>query len=393
MMKVALVDNMNNNFFSLTRYFRDEGIAADLYLTDSTTGAATNSHFSVANDTFKNVDQLGYIYQFPVRYHWQSFFSQKNKKIILDTFRSYDEVIACGFSVALLHWAGVKIKMFIPYGSDLYELGQKQNNSLKEVLNYLLLKRYQREGIKAAEMVITNSNHIIMGNATKQMGLNGINLGIPMVYNQEEFKSDQWDFLDEKDFIVFNHSRQLWKSNQDLPEEDFLRYGGNKRNDKVIRAFARFVQITNFKKPVLILFSYGVDVEESKALISELGIESYIHWMNKMPRKEILAGLKLANFAVDQLRNNIVGIGGTSLESMSVGIPTITHTNYSTSNPNDYYYEAPFIDILEEDEVLDVFKEYERSPEKYLEIGKLSKKWFDTKLGKGLIKEYIRLIK
>mgnify|MGYP001407938024 FL=1 len=31
-MRVALIDNMNNNFFSLTRYFRDLGVDADLFL-------------------------------------------------------------------------------------------------------------------------------------------------------------------------------------------------------------------------------------------------------------------------------------------------------------------------------------------------------------------------
>lgn len=34
-MKIALIDNMNNNFFAVTRYFRDLGIDAHLFLIQS----------------------------------------------------------------------------------------------------------------------------------------------------------------------------------------------------------------------------------------------------------------------------------------------------------------------------------------------------------------------
>ena len=177
-----------------------------------------------------------------------------------------------------------------------------------------------------------------------------------------------------------------------LTKEDFNKHGGNKRNDKVIKAFATYIKETTFKNPILILFEYGPDVEHSKELINQLGIAKNVKWQKKMPRKELLAGLKQADFAIDQIRHNIVGIGGTSLEAMAMGVPTITHTNGSTQNLNDFYYQAPFIDVLETDEILEVFRDFQKNPKKYKKIGGESKKWYSETLGDGVIPRFLALL-
>jgi hypothetical protein len=42
------------------------------------------------------------------------------------------------------------------------------------------------------------------------------------------------------------------------------------------------------------------------------------------------------------------------------------------------------IHVLSEDDILNVFLDYEQNPKKYKEIGQKSKEWFDENLGLGL---------
>lgn len=92
----------------------------------------------------------------------------------------------------------------------------------------------------------------------KKISLKTKNIGIPMIYNKEikNDKFEKWSFLKDKDLVVFNHSRQLWKKN-------------------IIEAFSKIVN------------EYG---EDSKLLIRKFGIEHFVHWM---PRKEMLILLQI----------------------------------------------------------------------------------------------------
>jgi glycosyltransferase involved in cell wall biosynthesis len=390
-MKVALIDNMNNNFFSLARYLRDIGIDAHLYITTSTK-QGINKHFIPENDTNEKINDLNYIYDFPVSYNWKLLYWQPSLSMIHNQFKDYDSVIAAGFSIAFLYKSRIKIDIAIPSGSDFFDLPIRVNNSFQEFIRYIMYKRFQRLGFQATNYIISNKDHFLMKSASKKLDVNLYDLAIPMVYNEENYISDIWSFLSNNDFIVFNHSRQIWKTNCGLPIDDFKNFGGNKRNDKIITAFASFINFSSFKNPILVLFEYGVDVSFSKKLIKDLKIDNYVKWMPKLSRKNILAGLKLADFAVDQMRNNIVGIGGTSLESMAMGIPTITYTNGVVIDPHSYYYQAPFLDILESHEIESLFKDFEINKEKYKRIGIQSKKWYNDKVGKGIIYKYIELL-
>ncbi|MBO3699752.1 glycosyltransferase [Roseivirga sp. E12] len=388
-MKVAFVDNLNNNFFSMVRYFRNEGVDAYLYTTSSTALDSTNAHFSCENDTFQNVKELDYILKFPSDYNWVNLYNRKVLSGIYNELKDYDLIFACSFSMAFLYRANLPVDVFIPTGSDLFRLPFRANNSIQEWLRDIAYKRILRKSIKKSRIIIANDSNPIFGTALKKLGVSGVNLAIPMVFTEEVYETDKWDFLDAYDFVVFNHSRQVWKTCHGLP--DCAENGGNKRNDKTIRAFARLMTSHPDLSGLLVLFEYGPDVNHSKALISELSIEARVRWVPKMPRKEILAGLKKATFAVDQCRKNVVGIGGTSLESISMGVPTITNTHGCVSEEDNYYYKAPFIDILEEDEILNEFEEYLANFQKYDQIGVTSKKWFDNKAGVGVIKRYLTI--
>ena len=116
-MKIALVDNMNNNFFALARYFKDLGVETDLYLIPG----RNYFHFDPKEDTWQNLEKEFWIKDFPFTYQASSY-TRPIKRTISRTFGKYDKIIACGPSLGLFYRSDIFVDLFIPYGSDLFNL-------------------------------------------------------------------------------------------------------------------------------------------------------------------------------------------------------------------------------------------------------------------------------
>ncbi len=396
--KVALIDNMNNNFFAFARYLRDEGIDVHLYEISN----SSHDHFQAQADTFEDVKNLEWIFKFPtdIKYKtWLLF----NKKILQDTCNQYDLIISCGMASAYLKRAGINSDIIIPYGSDLYSIPFKK---VRYSLSLDFFKSlfdsnmaiYQKKAYQNARVITINADSDFYGDPLKKMQINWINQSMPMLYNLENTLNIELNnYIDQKvlntldisDFIVFNHARQYWASNEDNLK-DFDKFLGAKRNDKVIKAFATFLKNTNFKKPLLALFEYGKDVLASKELIEKLGIEDNVVWFPKSHRKVILMLLKkYANIGTDQFREGLSsGFSGVSYEVLASSVPLLKHN----TNLTEYFKKSPVIECLSENDILDIFIDYEKNPQKYKEIGQKSKEWFDEHLGLELAKKYVKLI-
>lgn len=385
-MKVAFIDNMNNNFFAFSRYLRELGVDAHVYSLQ--TGF---SHFSPEADTFLDVESLDWIHEFPFDVSPKNFLTFKASE--LDEFREYDVLIGCGTIPAFFSKVGLHIDILIPYGADLYQFPFASFNYRRPLVGiveqwmaYMLRKAYRK-----ARYVVANDSHSLSREGMKRLGVKNISMPIPMVFNREDSGYGEWDFLRNHDFVTSNHSRQLWSSNPDnLP--NFSQHKGNKRNDRVIRAFARFVRTTRYKTPLLLLFEYGMDVEASKALIAELGLEDYVYWSPIKSRKEIMQALRLVDLGTDQFREGLCGYGGTGLEVLASGVPLLTHTAGATSDQEHFIHSSPIIDVLRTDEILGILQDYEQHPEKYKAIGHTSRKWFDENIGEGGAVKYLPLL-
>lgn len=395
-MKVALVDNMNNNFFALARYLRELDLDVDLFLVDRDGQA----HFHPENDTFLDLRNEKWIKPFPFDYSVRDML--KSKTSLKRIFRPYDKIIACGNSMAYFEKVSIQVDLYIPYGSDLYALpffNQKiELFSLKSIVAWFVQRKnskLQCKSIKRAKSIICNTNWSTTQLALEKIGREAINLPRLMIYKEKATASegvDLWKFIEEHDFVVISPTRHLWKSNGDaLP--DFEKYGGMKRNDKLLTAFSRCIKQNLFNNPKLILFQYGLDVEFSKTLINDLGIENYVQWMPLMPRKEIMRGMSRASFVADQFRENMSATSaGTTNEALAVGTPVITNTDGALNDISDPYYGAPILQALEVDEIFEYFEEYAQNRQKYKGIGKSGSEWFDNHLGRGLAQRYLSLL-
>lgn len=394
--KVALINNMNNNFFAFSRYLRDLGIDAHVFVNPD-----APPHFNPQYDTFEDVSKLPWLHTFP--------YGDSNKDWLIaktDTIRKilqgFDIIISCGLSSAYIERAGLTSDIIFPYGSDLYDLPFRTPKfvfglDFPRSLLHTWQAYYQKKAYTNARCISIEASSVYYKAPLQKLTTSWINTTIPMLYNLEKSEDKVLDEyipnhslnqLEHSDFVVFNHSRHLWSTNiHNL--DDFDKYLGMKRNDKVIRAFAEFLKTTRMKTPLLVLFEYGHDVNDSKKLVHQLNIDEHVLWLPKSPRKVILLLLKkYATFGTGQFRERIsAGFGGVSYEILASGVPLLTKLA-----DTEFFNASPAINVLTEEEILNVFKDYEKNPEKYRKIGQRSQRWFTENLGLGKAKKYATLI-
>lgn len=116
---------------------------------------------------------------------------------------------------------------------------------------------------------------------------------------------------------IFNAARFVWKK----PLPSYMTETDNKRNDVLIRGMAKFIQGAN--TPLDIHFvEKGVDVEATKELIRDLGMESYVTWHQNMPHAEFINMLADCDIITDGLNRHVIGGGAFG---MLVGRPMIAN--------------------------------------------------------------------
>lgn len=395
-MKVALIDNMNNNFFALARYFRDLGVEANLYLIPG----RTHKHFDPQEDTWQDLTNADWIRNFPLPYHSSSYI-RPIAGTIRRTFSKYDKIIACGPSLGLFKKAGINVDLFIPYGSDLFNLPFPNHKSylwFKSAIRFPLEEyraKLQRSGIQCSRNIIVNTNWSAANEALLKIECTAINLPRVMVYKEPCPTSmhDRYAWLSDYDFTVFSPTRHLWATNAD-PMPDFSQNGGVKRNDKLIRAFAKLVEHKLFRRPLLLLCDYGADVSHSKKLIASCRIDEFVKWLPLLPRKEISVIMHHVSVVADQFRERMSATSaGTTNEALAAGKPIITNTDGAMSDVLDPYYSSPILQALMENEIYEWFQKLSVSPDLVKSIGDTGAKWFDENLGLGLAQKYINLMR
>ncbi len=329
-------------------------------------------------------------------YHW----AKVKPRQIRETFRGYDFYIGCGLAPAYFARAGMRLDIFTPYsyGIEFINDSEFKLKHPRDSLYKLYARIYQVKGIKRAGSVITLQQHFFrdFNNIYKRLNIETIPSTVPMIYSLKEPGDTAADvelkkFIDifrEKELIVFSHSRQLWKT---LPAR-FKNIHPGKKNYVLFEGFARYVKSTALKKPLLVLLEYGPDVENSKALLSRLGITPYVLWLPRMPRKELMKLLEYADIGADQFGNGFWG--GTGREILSRGKPLL---NFVRTSDEAYRkitgHDMPFLLRAETpEEVCDRLLEFERNRDEYVRAGRKNREWFDNYFGIGLAEMYKGLI-
>lgn len=401
--RTAIIGNMNNNGFSLLRYFIDAGADATLfcYSSDSSGNLA---HFSTDADTWqpeKWRDRIRTLdFGNNIRSLYPRLFNPAAGRInaaIRDIDDNYDIVLGSGIAPALFARAGRRLTGFYPYATGVELLGHlpflsaMRKSPLKRAL-YGYGQRLQTRGILEAGCCF-NAEMSLTKSALDDIGRPFDRLAIPMVYNREEGPRDVPDHLQDivrgmqkQDFVVFSHSRQLWVQSGDVSTEAFKSF--TKNSDWLIRGFADFVA----SGAALYLVEYGPDVAASKALICELGLEDRVIWLPKMPRRDIVYLLGYADVGVGEFHAD-PGIiwGGTGWEILSAGVPLLQCFNFTTAGFEAEFGHPPppILHAASAEEISAQLQEMWRAPDRRHEIGRLSQAWFDRNNGLGLARAWL----
>lgn len=375
-LKIALIGNMNNNFFVLQRYLLDQGISCHLFILPD-----EPEHFLPENDSWKN--NISDLY---TRLNWGkvSDFSSISKEQIKNQFKEYSNIIACGPIIAFLSKAGIRIDVFIPYGSDLYSLPFSYPNNPIKWLNKFLFNKSIRKGIKDSKCISLADNSEQLFSPLKKIGFNGkmVNSGVPMVYSESKVleKSkyfNEFSAIREKnDLVIFHHSRHVWKTIDDPVSI--------KRNDKLIGAIARLIKDTD-AKIALVTLEYGIDVDESKKLVSKLDIDSNVFWFPKMARKELMTGIHFCDIVAGEFNHSWFTYG-VVFEAMSEAKPVL---HYREDNLYKEFNLYPMLNAHSEEDIYNVLNDSLKDKGKISSIGEEGKKWYYDNFVKKSISDIV----
>ena len=394
-MKVACLGNMNHIFFSLTRFFRDRGVQADLLLFDD-----EFEHFHPSCDSFDH-EYKAYTH----RLSWGSASSYflVSKKTVARDLAPYDVVLGCGFAPAFCEAIGRRLDFFVPYGADveLFPFGVSRQHWWKRYPGHYLGKA-QRRGIEHARRIYCPDFHAPPRKALERLNVPFERRACTPVYfpvyerMRDSGKRDQLKWAPRFDevreryqFLLFSPTRQFWKLSHTVG------YGDGKGNDVLIRGFGRYVKHAGRRDIGLILFEYGAaaDIAASKRLCDDLDIDEQVHWFPTMPRREVMYGAALADAGADQFPGRDQGgaYGGTAIELMSLGKPVFGQLFYT---PEEFRQRSgvampPLLNALSVEQLAELLGELVESPEKVADIGRQSSQWMRDCCGWSVVDHYI----
>ncbi len=156
--------------------------------------------------------------------------------------------------------------------------------------------------VLADAVVITNPDVLP---SAKRLGLERY-VYVPHPVDETKFTPAERPVKDSGEFVVFAPARQDWAV---------------KGNDRALRAFAALAG-WGVVRPVLVLTEWGVDLERSRTLVRELGLEELVRWKPPYPKRQLVDAYREADVVVDQFL--IPTFGGIAPEAMACGRPVVT---------------------------------------------------------------------
>lgn len=394
-MKIICVCNINNMLFGLTRYLRDRDLDVELILLNN-----EQAHFHPRHDTFT------YDYETYTRHvKWGAIdtFLITSVKTIRNDIGNPDFIIATDNAIPFLNKGGYHIDIIFPAGIDLIKKSKvhKIMPWYAKLINpslYFFSKSYQK-GFQNASCINVENTEPVYRNALLEIKSieKAYYFGCPMVYSPPyhkdrltsiQFNNPLHEILRKirsaNQLMIFNHNRLNWKSVKDG-------HYHNKGTDILIKGFAHFVIKYPKINSSLIMFENGYDVEATKELIEDLGIADSIYFLPLSSRKDLLLGLKIADFGSGQFFVGGLG-GGTTWETLAIGKPLLHFLDENNASFSNFDSPFPFVNVRTSEEISCVLEDFINQPDKYRKIGEDAKQWYHRNFEKKSVDRWIELI-
>jgi hypothetical protein len=429
-MKIGLIGNMNNSNFSLMRYLRDLGADAHLLLYTGD-GEGSLDHFKPECDSWDIEKWKPFIHKtsipntpvaalsFP--YSWiigfrsmiRSWIGLANglslpvtKTQIHSAYAGYDRLVASGITPATLSRAGITLDIFFPYSSGVEFLRTGEfvvrfggRFGIKRLI-FNRVAQMQIKGICAARNVL-NAEMAITHDVLLDIGVEPRKLPIVSIYSSElqpeapptNLLQVVYSAILNSDFTVLHHSRLLWVNPGGYSKEDWIKE--NKNSDWLLYGFSALIKNRPNLKPLLFIVEYGPDITATKRLAIELGVDSYIHWLPKMDRRELMWLLSHVSVGVGEFYDLPKMIwGGTGWEVLASHKPLLQGFNFKGGEYEQIfgYPPPPILPVQNQDDIFRHLVCMADHPEKREEIGHGAKEWFDRYNGIGLAKQWLEIL-
>ena len=376
-MRVGFFGNMNNNFFALVRYCRDRGIDAHLLQFRK-----EQQHFQPICDALDS-DFEAYTHQ--LDWDKAAHLAKTPSRTIRRQLADFDIIVGCGLTPAYAAKAGRTVDMLIPYGQEIVDalsVPRPIGWDIRRWLRRNTAFRRQRQGIRDCRSILTDMR--VLGPLLDRLEYGGKrrNAYVPLVYDYTNTLLSEGHELGSpvierfrtiranSDFLVFHQSRHIWKT-----ELDEVSWKGN---DHLLRGFAAFQREHPQASPQLVLFEYGPDVDASKQLIRELGIQDFVSWFPVSQRREILYGLLLSDVATGQFGVPCTNNGATQ-EALVCGKPLI-HRRGDIEQCPDYYGLGknlyPVLDAANDGEIAAHLRALYENSEWGRSFGQSAQRWY-----------------
>lgn len=410
--RIAIVGNMNNAGFAIMRYFRDLGADAFL-LPYSTDGTGNLAHFAPEADSWSIERWRPYIRALNIPNvsaaalgQLAGFRAAPGRKEIAAAFEGYDRFVGSGVAPALFERIGRRLDIFFPYGTGIEFYGdiefraRNASSFLLRRLAYGRLRKMQASGIRRARHCL-NAEMSVTRVSFEKIGKPFERWALPAVYNLENSAGveppaglrEAVARIRSADFSIFCCSRLLWVRAPRLSDQEWRSF--SKNSDWLFRGFARFLRANPDARPLLAVVEYGPDVEASKKLVAELGIERHVLWLPKMPRREIMLLLKMSDIGVGEFYVDPGVIwGGTGWEVLAAGRPLLQSFNFTQEGFESEFGQPapPILDAKSPAELANQLTAMYLSPELRRSISQASLDWFNQYNGIGLARQWLELL-
>jgi len=390
MKKVALIGNMNNNFFALARHLRDRGFDAHVFFRPAA------EHFHPKADTF-DLSDLNYCHEVD----WFSIpdIVSANDQVLRD-LDGFDFLIGCGDEAAMVSRAGATLDIYVPYGSDIYKYAHLPHDytwhvKLRSILGlpglpryknlkYGTLSRYIYQAIKHARYIWWDYANEEVDSHLYKINPHGtiLRYPVPFIYpksyerlsNKTTNRDVHWGSIIEtirieNEFLLLYHGRQEWANTETYRNNHF----SNKNTHHLILGFSEFIKSNPKSDARLIMIEYGGGVQMSKQLVRELELKERVIWFPLMYRKDIINLINNVDVCCGEFAKSYITFG-TIVEAMLMGKP-ILHYRDDELYKDKYQSLYPLYNCREPSEIAACLEDALHDKERRIEIGKAAQEW------------------
>lgn len=322
-MKICHVLNMANNGYHIVKALRDNGVDAELIIrsTDFGMGLPIWEEEEIEEDPYNIpfnalLEKYGLPEYVKVWHEAERFRTRGDKKA---SFPLWIRVIAKGlgayqFTVPDLYKIAKEYDLLHlhPPSPLLLHLLNKpkvihESGWIRKIVKYnTAIEKIARRSYERAEAVVwTNPDTYPL---LAHLNIKRLEF-IPFVINPEQYKPIETEKTEE--LLFFHPARQVWDV---------------KGNERLLKAFSKFIQAGYKAKLRIIDWGFEEDVLKAKILASKEGLNDYIEWCPPYSKPALVRAYSECDAVFDQF---LLGSGGTTCyEAMSCETPVVIHLNH-----------------------------------------------------------------